>query len=89
MAYELREGQGSLFKNDKGDNPRRPDYRGSIMLDGIEYTLSAWLKEGRNGGKFLSLQRGDQKVADHQQERVPAARTMEKRHDMDDDAIPV
>ena len=24
--------RGVLFKNDKGDNPKRPDYRGSIAV---------------------------------------------------------
>ena len=32
MAYTPQEGGGALFKNDKGDNPARPDYRGDIML---------------------------------------------------------
>lgn len=44
MAYELREGSGTLFINDKGDNPTRPDYRGEILLDGVVYELSGWIK---------------------------------------------
>lgn len=55
MAWEMREGSGSLFKNDKAkDNPKAPGYRGDIMIDGKVYRLSAWLKEGKNG-KFFSL----------------------------------
>jgi len=27
---------GSLFKADKGDNEKRPDYRGSVNVDGVE-----------------------------------------------------
>ena len=45
----------SLFANDKGDNPKRPDYRGDIILpDGTKMRLSAWVKEGQSGKKFLS-----------------------------------
>ena len=54
MAYEPKDGSGSLFKNDKGDNDKRPDYRGDIMLDGKLWELAAWIKEG-NKGKFMSL----------------------------------
>lgn len=55
MAYEKKDGSGALFKNDKtGGNPNWPDYKGDIMIDGVEYWLSAWLKEGKKG-KFMSL----------------------------------
>ena len=43
----------TLNKNDKGDNPKRPDYRGKLNVDGIEFTLSGWVREGANG-KFIS-----------------------------------
>jgi hypothetical protein len=42
----------TLNKNDKGDNPKRPDYRGKLNVDGIEFTLSGWVKDGPNG-KFI------------------------------------
>ena len=54
-TYTPRELSGSLFKNDKGDNPNRPDYRGDICIGGVVYSLSAWIKEGQRG-KFMSLQ---------------------------------
>ena len=54
MAYEQKDGTGSLFKNDKGDNPKRPDYRGSITIEGRQWELSAWIKEGQKG-KYMSL----------------------------------
>jgi len=52
--------RGALFKNDKGDNPNRPDYKGKVNVDGKEYYVSSWIKEaGPNaknpGAKFLSL----------------------------------
>lgn len=43
----------ALFKNDKGDNPKRPDYTGTINVEGIEFSLSAWIREGKKG-KFMS-----------------------------------
>ena len=57
MAYQPKDGGGSLFKNDKGDNPARPDYRGDIMLGGVLYEVSGWIKPKTSNPseKFLSL----------------------------------
>jgi len=42
-----------LFKNDKGSNPKRPDYAGTANVDGIEFRISGWIREGASG-KFIS-----------------------------------
>jgi hypothetical protein len=44
--------RGILSRNDKQGNESRPDYRGSINVAGVEYWLSAWIKEGREGTKL-------------------------------------
>ena len=54
MAYEKREGSGSLFKNDRKEQLNHPDYKGDILINGQEYWLSAWIKEGKSG-KFMSI----------------------------------
>jgi hypothetical protein len=51
---DKRDNSGVLFANDKKDNDRAPNYKGNIMVEGTEYWLSAWVKEGKNG-KFLGL----------------------------------
>ena len=51
---EKRDNSGVLFKNENKDNEKKPDYKGSIMVDGNEYWLSAWIKEGKSG-KFMGL----------------------------------
>jgi hypothetical protein len=49
-----RDNSGVLFKNDKKETEKHPHYKGSIMVDGQEYWLSAWVKDGKNG-KFMGL----------------------------------
>lgn len=54
MAYELRDMSGSLFRNDRKNNDKSPDYQGTVMINGVEMYINAWLKEGNNG-RFFSL----------------------------------
>lgn len=57
MTYVAKEGSGSLFKNNRKVSETHPDYTGSIMVNGKEHFLSAWVKEGKNG-KFFSVSIG-------------------------------
>lgn len=55
MAFEHREGSGSLFKNEKKTSENHPDYQGEIMISGNIFQLAAWIKPTKSGGKFMSL----------------------------------
>lgn len=46
--------RGVLFKNDRKEKDTHPDYKGQAEVDGVEYWLSSWIKQGKNG-KFMSL----------------------------------
>lgn len=54
MSYS-NENRGALFKNDKQGNESRPDYTGNLNVAGVDYRISAWLKVGKSGAKFMSL----------------------------------
>ena len=47
--------RGAIFANDRKERDTQPDRTGSINVDGIEYFIDGWLKESRDGKKFLSL----------------------------------
>ena len=60
MAYEMRAGSGSLFKNDNKTSERHPDYKGKVMMpDGQVRWLSGWKKQTSAGDTWLSLAIGD------------------------------
>ena len=54
MAYD-NTNSGALFRNDKKETDKHPDYRGTINVDGVEYWLSAWLNTSGSGVKYMKL----------------------------------
>jgi hypothetical protein len=61
MAYEMRPGQGSAFKNDKKTEDWHPAYRGRIMLpDGSVHWLDASPKKTKAGETWLAIKIGSQ-----------------------------
>lgn len=73
---------GTLGKNPKHEeNPKAPNYKGKIKIDGKLHWLSGWVRVGQDGEKFISLKA---EVAEQRQEqRRPAP-----RRDADDDSVP-
>ena len=58
MAYDTpyipKELTGSLFKNAYRQNDTQPNLRGTAMIDGKLYEISAWTKPTKNGEKWIS-----------------------------------
>ena len=59
---------GALFKNDRKEQEKQPDYKGSLTVNGSEYWISAWLNESSKGVKYMGL-----KVNLKEQQQAPAA----------------
>lgn len=64
MSYDKpfvhKDGSGSLFKNEYKTESTHSDYKGSIMLNGKEYWLDGYVKEGKKG-KFFNIRIGKEK----------------------------
>ena len=46
---------GILFRNDQTGTENRPNYKGKINVNGVDYELAGWTKTGASGMRFLSL----------------------------------
>ena len=56
MAFELKPGQGSLWKNDYKKADNQPDYRGTYAnADGEVCNISAWIKKSAKGETYMSF----------------------------------
>lgn len=52
--FEQRDNSGTLFRNDRRQNDKQPEYSGDGVINGVPMWISAWVKEGKNG-KFFSM----------------------------------
>lgn len=57
MAYEKRNGDISIFKNNKKtEGSKQPDYQGELLTpDGEILQVSLWVKEGKSGKFFAGM----------------------------------
>ena len=53
--YETKDFTGVLFRNDKRERDSQPQAKGSAVIDGVEYWVSAWTNESAKGNKYQSL----------------------------------
>ena len=90
MTNEQRDNSGAIFTNTRKEKDAHPDWTGSAMIDGREYWVSGWTKQGRNG-EFYSLafkpkDAQHQKPAPAPQRRPPPTTSrLPIKRDMDDD----
>lgn len=55
MAFKQDDNSGALFKNDRKESEQHPDYTGTATVKGEEFWLSAWVKESKDGKKYMSI----------------------------------
>jgi len=78
---EQRNNSGVLFTNDKKETDKHPHYKGNITVDGKDYWLSAWIKEGKSG-KFMGL------AVSPKEEYKPKPSERSKTTNFDSDEMP-
>jgi len=53
--YQTKDFTGVLFKNDKREKDSQPQAKGSAVIDGREYWVSAWTNKSAKGTVYQSL----------------------------------
>ena len=53
MAYEFKEGQISLFRNNDKKETTHPDFKGKCMINGQIMYVSLWVKTSDNGTSWM------------------------------------
>ncbi len=54
MSFTPKDNTGALFPNERKEKDTHADRQGTAMIDGKEYYVNGWLKDGKNG-RWLSL----------------------------------
>jgi uncharacterized protein (DUF736 family) len=76
MAYEQRNNTGTLGKNKNKTDEKHPDHRGRVIIDGVEYWVSAWIKvNGSTGERFFSLAFSKKEDSDAAPKSAPQSST--------------
>jgi uncharacterized protein (DUF736 family) len=52
--YEQKDNSGAIFKNDRKENEKQPDYRGTCVVDGVEKDISLWVTKSKAGKTYFS-----------------------------------
>lgn len=62
-TYQQKPETGALFANPDRTKETQPNAKGSALIDGVEYWVSAWTNTSSKGIKYQSLkfERKDQK----------------------------
>ena len=80
--------RGIVSKNDRKESDRHPDIKGQINVDGVEYWLDGWKKEGSRGPFYsLSVKRKEPRQDDMGGRANPMNHSIGRHtaNDIDDD----
>lgn len=78
--------RGALFRNNDRQSDSHPEYRGTINVNGVEFWLSAWIKESPKAGRYFSLSvKAKDARGDRQAQRREPQREQSAAPEFDDD----
>lgn len=81
---------GILARNDRKETENHPDFTGTINVEGRDYWLSGWTKEGREGTKMEGRKFFSLSVRPKEQQQAPKAQPKRNlvQEAIDDDDVP-
>jgi uncharacterized protein (DUF736 family) len=52
--FERKDGDVVLFANKKEDNPKKPDYKGTALINGVDMEIVVWERTDKNGKAYFT-----------------------------------
>lgn len=92
--YQQKDNSGALFKNDRREKDTHPHMKGTIMVAGVEYWISAWTNTSEKGVRYQSLsvqpkqEVHDQGMTQSRQATAPSPHEVYQPVEIADDDIP-
>lgn len=71
--FKQNDNSGALFRNDRKESDKQPDYKGTATINGVKLEIAAWIKESNSGTKFMSLRFQEPRVRTESAEVKPPA----------------
>jgi uncharacterized protein (DUF736 family) len=56
---EQKNNSGTIFRNNYKSKDTHPDWRGKVTIDGKEWEISLWSKNGEKAGEYFSAAFGE------------------------------
>jgi len=90
MSEKSQPQTGVLFKNDKKESDKHPDYKGRVTeSDGTERWLAAWINEAQSSGqKYMKLSIGEPCEQGNSQQANQGGGSFDGPSDEFNDSIP-
>ncbi len=87
MAEFDNTNRGSIWKNDRKENDKHPDFTGSLNVGGVEFWVSAWKRKEGAAAKApalsFSIKPKDEQAAPKRADPISSGHSV--KQDMDDD----
>jgi hypothetical protein len=80
---QQKDNSGALFKNDRKENEKQPDYKGSATIDGVDYWISAWINVSQKDGKTKYMSLGFTRKVEAEPAKPSPAISVPARHHAD------
>jgi hypothetical protein len=75
MAYD-NTNSGMIARNENRKTDNHPEFSGSLNVEGVDYWVSAWVNEGKPGGKMEGKKYFSIKITRKEQQGDAAPRKM-------------
>ena len=68
---EIKNNKGSIFKNDYKTKDTHPDYKGKMVVDGVNKAIALWFNQPEGKKAYFSVTISDPYKAPEQEESAP------------------